>query len=208
MSDGRQSLSVFAFVCLCLLFVVTGSACGKKEAQEGDEPTKYQSQAGLEQLSRQAAQESKEATPKFGAINSRFSSAKDITASSSPTAKDIDTRIRPVLVKLFGDARLISAKGPEAPKRDGEVVEDRLLYSVRTLLTEAQGDALHDTFHSAGFVDSPRLGRKPTHSRGNVYMSLMRSTSLRGYSFVIIVDTFKQQIEIESYKLGSKYDRM
>jgi hypothetical protein len=156
-------------------------------------------------LSRQAAQKS---TSKSGPINSRFSSAKDITASSSPTAKDIDTRIRPVLVNVFGDARLVSAKGPEAPKLDGEVVEDRLLYAVKTVLTEAKGDTLHDAFHSTGFVDSPRLGRKPTHSRGKVYMSLMRSTSLRGYSFVIIVDTSKQQIEIESYKLGSKYDRM
>jgi hypothetical protein len=109
---------------------------------------------------------------------------------------------------MFKEAKLISAKGPEAPKRDGEVIEDRLIYSVKPLLTESDGDELHDAFHAVGFVDSPRLGRRPTHSRGNVYMSLMKSTSQRGYSFVIIVYTDKQQIEIESYKLGSKYDRM
>jgi hypothetical protein len=187
------------------MFIISGSACGQRK--EGDEPTKYQSQAGLEKLTQQAAQQSKQTTTKSGPLNSKFSSAKNITATS-PNGKDIDSIISPVLVKQFGDARLVSSKGPEAPKRDGEVVEDRLVYSVKTLLTVNGGDDLHKAFRAVGFLASPRLGREPTHSRDSVYMSYFRSTSLRGYSFVVKVDTGKQQIEIESYKLGSKYDRM
>jgi hypothetical protein len=205
MFTGRQTLHFFAPICFFVAFVIAGSACAQRK--EGDEPTKYQSQAGLEKLTQQAAQQSKPASAQSGPVNSRFSSAKNIT-TTSPTAKDIDSIIRPVLVKQFGDARLLSAAGPEKPKIDGEVVEDRLLYSVRTVLTEAAGDKLHAAFRAVGFVTSPRLGSKPTHGRTKVLMSLFRSTSLRGYSFVIIVDMSKQQIEVESYKLGSKYDRL
>jgi hypothetical protein len=198
---------------LFAMFIISGSACGQRK--EGDEPTKYQSQAGLEKLTQQAAQgfpasrpgQAKQTTTKSGPVNSKFSSAKNITATS-PNGKDIDSIIRPVLARQFGDARLVSSKGPEAPKRDGEVVEDRLVYSVKTLLTVNGGDDLHKAFRAVGFLASPRLGREPTHSRDSVYMSYFRSTSLRGYSFVVKVDTGKQQIEIESYKLGSKYDRM
>lgn len=185
------------------LAAVMFSGCGKKE---GDEPTKYASQDGLEQLTKQAQKTG--ATAAAGAIsNPRFSSAKSVTPTNA-TAKDIDGIIRPVLVKFFGDARLISAKGPEAPQRDGEVVEDRMIYSVKRIIKEGDGDSLHSAFRSAGFSTSPRLGSKPTHSRGNVYMSLFESTSQRSYSFVITVDTGKQQIEVQSYKLGSKYDRL
>jgi hypothetical protein len=205
MSRGRLSWRRFTVVGLFVMTIISGSACGQRA--EGDEPTKYQSQAGLEKLTQQAAQRSKQASAQSGPVNSRFSSAKNITAAS-PTSKDIDSIIRPVLVKQFGDARLLSAAGPEKPKIDGEVVEDRLLYSVRTVLTEAAGDKLHAAFRAVGFVTSPRLGSKPTHGRTKVLMSLFRSTSLRGYSFVIIVDMSKQQIEVESYKLGSKYDRL
>jgi hypothetical protein len=204
MLKGRQPLYLFAVICFFVAFVITGTACSKKE---GDEPTKYRSQAGLEQLTQQAAQKSKEVALKFGQINSRFSFVKNLAPIAS-TAKDIDSIIRPVLAKQFTGARLVSATGPEAPQRDGEVVEDRLIYSVRMTLTEGEGDALHSAFRDIGFVSSPRLGSKPTHSKGNVYMSLMRSTSQRGYSFVITVDTGKQQIEVESYRLGSKYDRL
>jgi hypothetical protein len=192
----KISMAVMGFL---LLF----TGCGGKA---GDEPTKYQSQAGLEALTKQAAQN--QAAESMGlADNPGFFSANNIIPSNA-TAKDIDGIIRPVLRKVFKDARLVSARGPEAPKIDGEVVEDRLAYSVRAALTEKGGDDLHRAFRAAGFATSPRLGSKPTHSRGNVYMSLMRTTSLRGYSFVIVVDTGKQKIEIESYKLGSKYDRL
>jgi hypothetical protein len=181
-----------------LFFAFAGTGCGQKA---GDEPTKYASQEGLEKLTMQA--QSAQAAQK----NAKFSSAKNITPANT-TAKDLDSVIRPVLVRTFGDARLISAKGPEAPQKDGEVVEDRLTYSVRALMTEPDGDRLHGAFRSAGFSSSPRLGGKPTHSRGNVYMSLFESTGQRTYSLVITVDTRKQQIEAQSYRLGSKYDRL
>lgn len=188
---------VVSYLTAAFLFVFLGTGCGQKP---GDEPTKYRSQEGLEKLTASAQAGASAANP-------GFSLARNITPGT-PTSKDIDSIIRPVLARTFKDVRLISAKGPEAPKIDGEVVEDRLIYSVRTVLTMADGDKLHGAFLSAGFKTSPRLGRKPTHGRKNVLMSLFRSTSLRGYSFVINVDIGKQKIEIESYRLGSKYDRL
>jgi len=179
-----------------LFFVFIGSGCGQNQ---GGEPTKYQSQAGLEKLTMQGGQASPD--------NPRFFSARNFTSGTS-VAKDIDSIIRPVLVKTFKDTKLISAKGPEAPRIDGEVVEDRLIYSVKPILILSDGDKLHAAFRAAGFPTSPRLGSKPQHGRKNVMMSFFRSTSLRGYSFEINVDIAKQQIEVMSYKLGSKYDRL
>lgn len=193
----KRSLTVLSLASAALLFVFTGTGCGQKP---GDEPTKYRSQEGLEKLTMQAQAAATADNPKFRA-------QRNITPENA-SAKDIDSIIRPVLVRIFKDAKLVSAIGPEAPKVDGEVVEDRLLYSVKSIMTEPDGDKLHGAFRSVGFALSPRLGAKPTHSRGKVYMSLMKSTRQRGYSFVIIVDTKKQQVEVESYKLGSKYDRL
>jgi len=193
-----------ALVSVILFFAVfTGSGCGGRPE---DEPTKYTSQAGLEKLSREAA---KKPGAGIGSVsdNPGFFLAKN-TTSGTPTSKDIDSIIRPVLVRVFKDARLVLARGPEAPRWDGEVVEDRLVYSVKTVLIEGDGDRLHGAFRAAGFPSSPRLGSKPQHGRKNVTMSLFRSTSLRGYSFVINVDMAKQQIEVESYRLGSHYDRL
>lgn len=208
-SAPKILLTVSVLLPVLFFSVVNSGSCAQ---MVGDEPTKYMSQEGLEKLSRQAGQKTKDnAASRTGSgnvsDNPGFLVAKDIIPNN-PAAKDIDSILRPVLVKLFKEAKLVSATGPETPKRDKEVVEDRLVYSVKRMLLEKDGDNLHRAFRSSGFVASPRLGRKPTHSRGNVYMSLMRSTSHRGYSFVIVVDTTKQQIEIESYKLGSKYDRM
>ena len=197
MKTSRERFLTVALVSsLCCLFAAVNAGCGVKAA---DEPTKYRSQEGLEKLTAQAAASAPD--------NPAFLLAKDRT-SGSPNAQDIDSIIRPVLARSFKDAKLVSATGPEAPKRDGEVVEDRLVYVVKATVTEADGDKLRSAFEAARFPASPRLGRKPTHSRGNVYMSLFKSTSRRGYSFVVIVDTNKQRIQVESYKLGSKYDRL
>lgn len=87
-------------------------------------------------------------------------------------------------------------------------MENRLVYVVRLILTPQEGDNLHAALKKEGFVSSPRIGSKPVHFKSTVAMSLMRTTSLRGYSLVINVDSDKQRIEIESYKLGSKYDRL
>ncbi len=182
------------------MFVIGMSSCGQKTV---DEPTKYRSQAGLEALTQQA----QKATQGSSAQNPQFLTAKE-TKNFPGRTKDIDGVIRPVLLKLFGGARLISATGEEPPKKDGEVVEDRLVYVVKGLLTREKGDALHAALHSSGFGYSPRLGSKPTHARSKVLFSLFESTSSRSYSFVFIVDCEKQKIEVESYRLGSKYDRL
>ncbi len=194
--------SVFVFI-IVGLFAIIFLGCGKKE---GDEPTKYMSQDGLEKLTREAAKKPSTAAT-TASNNTGFVSAKNITPQNT-TAKDIDGVIRPVLKKLFSDARVISATGPEAPQRDGEVVEDRIVYVVKRLLVDSDADSLHSALRAAGFGTSPRLGSKPTHARTKVLMSLFETTSQRSYSFVIIVDTAKQRIEVESYRLGSKYDRL
>jgi hypothetical protein len=134
--------------------------------------------------------------------------AVSVKQPGSDVAKDIDNAVMPVLKKLFGDTRIIAeSKSPET-KADGEVMENRIIYKVKKALTVADGYALHSELRSTGFASSPRLGSKPSEWRGNVAMSLFRTTSLRAYSLVINVDTVKQQITVESYKTGSKYDRL
>lgn len=139
--------------------------------------------------------------------NPGFFTAAAINPKSN-VAKDLDNLLRPFLAKLFEEVKLVEESQIPETKIDGEVVENRLVYVVRLLLTPEEGDDLHSALRAGRFVSSPRLGRKPTHSQSTVAMSLMKSTSLRGYSLVIKVDAGKQQIVIESYKLGSKYDRM
>jgi len=192
MKSAHQSFFTIVILLPVLFFVMlVDSGCGEKI---GDEPTKYQSQEGLERLS-------------MPQDNPEFSSAKDVIPKT-PVSKDIDSIIRPALAKTFQDAKLISATGPEAPKRDGEVIEDRLIYAVKVRLDRNGGDALHSMLRSRGFSTSPRLGSKPTHASKKVLMSLFETTRLRTYSFVIIVDAEKQQVVVESYRLGSKYDRL
>lgn len=187
---------------IVLAVVFVGSGCG---AKADDEPTKYRSQEGLERLTAQAQAKQAQATQD----NPSFLLAKNVTPAT-PTGKDIDAIVRPVLKGMFKDARLVKATGLEAPKVDGEVVEDRLVYTVKAVMSMPDGDKLHGAFRAAGFSTSPRLGSKPTHLRlrGQVLMSLFESTPLRGYSFVIMMDTKTQQIEVESYMLGSRYDRL
>ncbi|MBE0602191.1 MAG: hypothetical protein IH611_00995 [Deltaproteobacteria bacterium] len=191
---------LFAIVALGLSLALIG--CGSRK--EG-EPTGHRSQAGLEEPTRKAAGQSLNRIEGRG--NRRFAAATDIRPGRA-TARDLDGILRPVLIRQFHEAKLIAAQGPEAPRKDGEVVEDRLLYAVREPLTGSAGDALHQALRDAGFAASPRLGKKPARSRGRVFMSVMRTTPRRGYSLVIIVDTDKQEIEVESYKLGSRYDRL
>jgi hypothetical protein len=203
----RKSLLVFISVCIAIVFC---SSCGKKQ---DDEPTKKADQSELAKISNQQEQTSKKTAkqnkPAIGNIsdNPAFFSAAN-HAPANDTAKDIDSIIMPVLKKVFGDAKFVAeSKAPET-KVDGEVVENRITYVVRQLLVPQDGVALHAAFTAAGFKTSPRLGRKPTIWSHGATMSLFRSTSKRGYSFVINIDSDKQQIVVESYKLGSKSDRM
>lgn len=189
----RLLITFFLIVCFAIIIC---NGCGKKE---GDEPTKYRSQAGLEKLTLQA-QSAKKDNPLFG--RTADSNAK------APETKDLDSAIRPVLKNLFGDARMVSESNSPQTEPDGEVVENRFVYSVKKHMVPEDGNALHAALHSAGFGLSPRLGSKPSIGRSNAVMSLFKSTSRRSYSLVINIDTKKQQIIVESYRLGSKYDRL
>lgn len=192
---------VLPFLSILVLFALSLSACGKKE---GDEPTKYRSQAGLEKLSREAA---KHQGASVKQDNRAFNSSKEIQGKAAEV-RDLDAAIRPVLRKLFGDVRLVSESGAPETKRDGEVVENKFTYIVSKHLAPKDGEPLHAALLAAHFSTSPRLGSKPTIWSGGATMSLFKSSSLRTYSLVVNVDTRKQQIVVESYRLGSKYDRL
>ncbi len=189
------------FLILSVLVVVFLSACGKKE---GEEPTKYRSQSGLEKLTRQATNK---ATQQSTVKNSKFFVSNDISGKADQV-RDLDSQIRPVLKRLFGDARLVSESNGPQTQRDGEVVENKFTYVVSKVLVRKDGKLLHTALHAAGFGLSPRLGSEPTTWSGGAMMSLFKSTSLRSYSLVVNIDIPKQQIVVESYQLGSKYDRL
>jgi hypothetical protein len=200
--------SILILIPLCVVIILF-SGCGKKQ---DDEPTKKADQSELAKIDKQQQTSKKSADthkPVIGNIsdNPAFFSAAN-HAPANDTAKDIDSIIMPVLKKVFGDAKFVSESKAPQTKVDGEVVENRLTYMVRQLLTPQDGTPLHSAFTAAGFKTSPRLGRKPTIWSHGATMSLFKSTSKRGYSFVINIDSDKQQIVVESYKLGSKYDRM
>jgi hypothetical protein len=172
------------------------SAWGQKKA--GDEPTKSGSQEGLAKLTQQAQQKT---------VNSGFAAVRD-NGGKAPEVKDLDEVLRPVLQKLYGDARIVAESRSPETKVDGEVVENRITYAVSRTLAPNDGVALHAALRSAGFSTSPRLGAKPTIWSGGATMSLFKSTALRSYSLVVNIDSRKQQVTVESYKLGSKYDRL
>lgn len=176
--------------------IITCDGCGKKIA---DEPTKYRSQAGLEKLTLQAQAVSED--------NRAFFSSKDSTAKA-PEVKVLDVNLRPALKKVFGDAKITAESNSPQTKSDGEVVENRFVYSVKKRMVPEDGKALHAALLSSGFSTSPRLGSKPTIWKGGAVMSLFRSTPQRTYSLQVAIDTKKQQIVVESYRLGSKYDRL
>lgn len=140
--------------------------------------------------------------------NPGFFTVQDKTPEAG-VPRDIDKLIRPVLKQLFKDAKLVEDIGEQPPRIDGEVEENKLVYVVRLLLTEAEADQLHKELNEKRkWPASPRLGAKPTHGRKQAVMSLFKSTSLRGYSFVIDVNYETQRITFISYRLGSKYDRL
>ena len=195
----KKRLFQFSFI---IPIVLSLTSCGNKE---GDEPTKYMSQTGLEKLTYEAVDKASKQSE--GKKNSNFFVSKEISGKSAEV-RDLDSRIRPVLKKLFGDVKLVSESDTPETKIDGEIVENRFAYVASKSLVPKDGEPLHATLHAVGFRLSPRLGGKPTIWSGGAAMSLFKSTSLRSYSLVISIDTKKQQIVVESYRLGSKYDRL
>ncbi len=203
---------ISVIIAVCIAAVLCGG-CGKKEGKEGDEPTKTADQSQLAKMQPQQSQSSKKAsgqhqtTIKDISDNPAFYSAAE-QSPASDTTKNLDSVISPVLKKVFGDAKFIAESKSAETKLDGEVVENSITYVVKRLMVPQDGVELHTTLHSTGFGLSPRLGAKPTIWSGGAAMSLFKNTSHGSYSLVINVDTKKQQIVVESYKLGSKYDRL
>jgi hypothetical protein len=137
--------------------------------------------------------------------NPAFFSAQEIEPQS-PAVKHLDSLIRPSLVKLFGGAKLIGEKGTET-RVDGEVVLNTLFYAVRRYADEKDGIDLHDALRARNFSRSPRLGAKPTVTNKFIAMSFTKSTSEGSYSIALQINLLDQSIKVESYQLGSKYDR-
>ncbi len=121
--------------------------------------------------------------------------------------KHLDSLIKPILVQVFGDAKLIGEKGTET-RLDGEVVLNTLYYAVRRYADQQDGIVLHDAFRAQGFSRSPRLGAKPTITSKFIAMSFTKSTSQGSYSIALYIMLEDQSLRVESYQLGSKYDRM
>jgi len=140
--------------------------------------------------------------------NPRFFSARQFFPKDN-AMKNLDKAIRPVLQKVFSDAKLIREGGAN-PKQE---IKNTITYSVRMLFTVKDADELHAALIAARFKKSPRLGGKPTHTRTKALMSLFKTTrfeSTRGksYSLVVEMDAKNQTILIKSYELDSKYDRL
>lgn len=201
----KKIVHVFLAVFLGIVFL---AGCGNRY----DEPTKYASQEGLANMKESQSNEMvKKSTKKkkvdTDTVNAAFGHSQDSNVKA-PEAKDLDNVIRPVLKKVFGDVKIVAESSKSETKKDGEVVENRMAYVVKKKLIPKDGETLHAALHSAHFGLSPRLGSKPTIWSHGATMSLFKTTSLRSYSLVINVDTKKQQIVVESYRLGSKYDRL
>ena len=200
--EKNMHRSRYVFLAMFIALIV-GSGCQKKE---GDEPTKYQSQAGLERLTEQAA---KQQGGNSGSDpgNPAFDNSIEVEGKA-PEVRDLDRIIVPVLKSLFGDARIISESEKPETQKDGEVVENQFTYVVRKHMVPKDGESLHAALCAAHFGKSPRLGSKPTIWSGGALMSLFKTTRLRTYSLVIKLDPKKQQLIVESYRLGSRYDRL
>lgn len=138
--------------------------------------------------------------------NPAFYAAKKIQAQA-PAVKNLDSFIRPVLVRLFGAAEIIEESGQRI-ERDGEVVLNEYSYAVKKLLDRKDIEDLHAALLTAHFSTSPRLGSKPTITNRYGGMSLFKSTNSGSYSLVISIDFSKQVLKVTSYQLGSKYDRL
>jgi hypothetical protein len=141
--------------------------------------------------------------------NPGYFTAKDIPPTAD-VVRDLDGIIRPILTKLFGATKFVGEGGLDPNRPGGDVILNSMTYVVRRTLTQEEGDTLHKTLTSNGFSTSPRYGSKPVHIRlsGIVMMSLFKSTNSRSYSLGIRIDLNKQTIRVESYQLGSKYDRL
>ena len=173
----------------------TATVVNQTVAQAEDfsyEPTKYNDDSGLRMLSMQN--------------NPEFSLAGD-KKPQAPGAQALDSLIRPVLARYFNGAKLVSEGGQET-RLDGEVVLFTLNYKVSGMIQRSDAAPLHAAFLADHFSMSPRLGAKPTDTDKFIMMSFFARKYPESFSLVIRIDLMPQTIKVESYQLGSKYDRL
>ncbi|HQP09944.1 MAG TPA: hypothetical protein PKV41_00995 [Candidatus Omnitrophota bacterium] len=191
-----------------LILFVTLNAIGCSQKKEGDEPTKYVSQEGLERLTQQAAQKTQKAAASGGLIeNLKFSSFREINPASD-ALKNLDAAIRPVLVQQFGGAKIIEQNNKSVSESEGDLTLNSMTYVVKGAMNEKNAEQLHGALKAANFKPSIRLGTKPTITRNWAMMSFNKRTAGATYSIVFQIDFKKQTIILKNYQLGSKYDRM
>jgi hypothetical protein len=196
----------YGCMALAALMVVSDGGCSQK--QEGDEPTKYVSQDGLERLTQQAAQKSGGAAGSEGILpNLKFSSYREIKPASD-ALKNLDAVIRPVLIQQYGATKIIEQNNEPISEDEGDMTLNSMQYAVKGIMNEKNVEALHAALKRANFDPNVRLGTRPTITRNWAMMSFFAYSAGTSYSIVFKIDFNKQTITLKNYQLGSKYDRL
>jgi hypothetical protein len=197
-------MKTYLSIPLIILMVFSFASCSQKK--EGDEPTKYVSQDGLEQLTKQAAEKSTEV--KLAVKNNPgFSSFREIQPSSD-ALKNLDAVIRPVLVRQFGGAKIIEQNNEPISEAEGDMTLNSMQYVVKGMMNEENAEELHAALKEARFSPNVRLGTKPTITRNWAMMTFFAYSSGVTYSILFKIDFNKQIIILKNYQLGSKYERL
>lgn len=202
----KKALSLIGYVTvvfLCLLWTAGTSCSGKREEAQAEKLPPAGSALQTSTTS------SRSGNPVIMDIsdNQNFYSAKAV-APANETIKDLDSMIEPVLKIFFGDVRLVGQNIKPSARPDGEVILETLQYSAKRWFGPEDAKPLHTAFHDVGFGLSPRLGSEPTKTNKFIMMSFFKSSRLKSYSLVVHMTISDQTILIQSYQLGSKYDRL
>ncbi len=203
MKNQWSLIGLIMLTSLCILAAVTTGCSGHREeaqAQKADPASPAQKKAAAEPAS---------GDPSVMDIsdNVNFRSAS-IVSPANETIEDLDRMIAPVLKKYFGDARLVGQNIEPSTRPDGEVILETLQYSAKRWFGPEDAKPLHTAFREALFRPSPRLGSEPTKSNKYLMMSFFNKSDLKSYSLVVHMTVPDQTILVQSYRLGSKYDRL
>jgi len=202
------------------VLAITLMAAGCSDTKDKDSPASGPTSAAREPT-REASPVSRGAAAETGSAggpsapqgmtsisdNPAFFTVEEITPAGEDT-RNLDRLFRPVLNDLFEGVKLVAETGRETDNPLRKEVLGTMTYVVRRLLAGADADELHAKLLAAGFHATPRYGARPVHGRTFVLMSLSKSTSGKGYSLGVRVDLGKQTIQVESFELSSKYDRL
>ena len=190
-------------ISLCILSAATTSCSGKKEEAQ----TQNADPASPAQKKGTAVSPSSDPSVMDISDNVNFRSAK-VVSPANETIEDLDHMIAPVLKGYFGDVRLVGQNIEPSARPDGEVILETLQYCAKRWFGPEDAKPLHTAFHDAGFGLSPRLGSEPTKTNKFLMMSFFKNSRLKNYSLVVHMTVSDQTILIQSYRLGSKYDRL